>query len=208
MELMQKHWVLILHLKTKYINRCQFIWWTIRQRLLAFLSLSSIAPPEINFSLCKSYFQIANSPIKEKKQKPKGNDLKYLIYGNLLHKYIKFCFVREVFWCYHFLLKVHWSVVVWSLMVTVAFCLSEMDWLLDLDLSNLEVMKATVRDCQCYRHRPSFWSDRLRPGLMPDGLMTDSNRKWNLLPLYCHFPLDKFSKGNVLFRIHDKLTLS
>lgn len=28
-------------------------------------------------------------------------------------------------------------------MVTVAFCLSEMDWLLDLDLSNLEVMKAT-----------------------------------------------------------------
>lgn len=81
-------------------------------------------------------------------------------------------------------------------MVTVAFCLSEMDWLLDLDLSNLEVMKATVRDCQCYRHRPSFWSDRLQPGPMPDGLMTDSNRKWNLLPLYCHFPLDKFSKGN------------
>lgn len=26
LELMQKHWVLILHLKTKYINRCQFIW--------------------------------------------------------------------------------------------------------------------------------------------------------------------------------------
>lgn len=64
LELMQKHWVLILHLKTKYINRCQFIWWTIRQRLLAFLSLSSIAPPEIISSLPKSYFQIANSPIK------------------------------------------------------------------------------------------------------------------------------------------------
>lgn len=84
-------------------------------------------------------------------------------------------------------------------MVTVAFCLSEMDWLLDLDLSNLEVMKATVRDCHCYRHRPSFWSDRLQPGPMPDGLMTDSNRKWNLLPLYCHFSLDKFSKGNVFW---------
>lgn len=79
LELMQKHWVLILHLKTKYINRCQFIWWTIRQRLLAFLSLSSIAPPEIISSLPKSYFQIANSPIKEKKQKPKGNDLTYVI---------------------------------------------------------------------------------------------------------------------------------
>lgn len=79
LELLQKHWVLILHLKTKYINRCQFIWWTIRQRLLAFLSLSSIASQEIIFSLPKSYFQIANSPIKEKKQKPKGNDLTYLI---------------------------------------------------------------------------------------------------------------------------------
>lgn len=79
LELMQKHWVLILHLKTKYINRCQFIWWTIRQRLLAFLSLSSIASPEIIFSLPKSYFQIANSPIKEEKEKPKGNDLTYLI---------------------------------------------------------------------------------------------------------------------------------
>lgn len=80
---------------------------------------------------------------------------------------------------------------------TILF-VSEMGCLLDLHLSNLEVMKATVRDCQCYRHRPSFWSDRLQPGPMPDGLMTDSNRKWNLLPLYCHFSLDKFSKGNVV----------
>lgn len=91
MELMQKHWVLILHLKTKYINRCQFIWWTIRQRLLAFLSLCSIAPPEIIFSLPKSYFQIANSPIKEKKQKPKGNDLTYVIQSFTQVHQILFC---------------------------------------------------------------------------------------------------------------------
>lgn len=81
---------------------------------------------------------------------------------------------------------------------TILF-VSEMGCLLDLHLSNLEVMKATVRDCQCYRHRPSFWSDRLQPGPMPDGLMTDSNRKWNLLPLYSYFSLDKFSKGNVFW---------
>lgn len=91
MELMQKHWVLILHLKTKYINRCQFIWWTIRQRLLAFLSLSSIAPPEIISSLPKSYFQIANSPIKEKKQKPKGNDLTLVILSFTQVHQILFC---------------------------------------------------------------------------------------------------------------------
>lgn len=69
--------------------------------------------------------------------------------------YIEFCFDSEVFWFYHFLLG---SVVVSSLMVTLPFCLFEMDWLPDLDLSNVEGVKATVRDCHCYRHSLFLWS--------------------------------------------------
>lgn len=62
-------------------------------------------------------------------------------------------------------------------MVIVVFCLFEMDWFLDFDLLNFEVMKVIVRDCYCYRYSSFFWLDRFRFGLMFDGLMIDLNRK-------------------------------